>query len=65
MQKSENLTCFAFSGTWRHLGISHTSLALLSPKFKIEVQIMEKINTRPREKLNFRTPKECFYEKII
>ena len=28
-------------------------------------QIMEKINTRPREKLNFRTPKECFYEKII
>ena len=23
-----------------------------------------KINTRPREKLNFSTPRECFYEKI-
>ena len=28
-------------------------------------QIMEKINARPREKLNFLTPNECFYEKII
>jgi len=26
---------------------------------------MEKINARPREKLNFLTPNECFYEKII
>jgi transposase, IS30 family len=25
---------------------------------------MRKINTRPRERLNFRTPYECFYEKI-
>ena len=28
-------------------------------------QVMEKINARPREKLNFLTPNECFYEKII
>ena len=27
--------------------------------------IMEKINARPREKLNFLTPYHCFYEKII
>ena len=27
-------------------------------------EIQEKINTRPREKLNFSTPMECFYEKI-
>ena len=27
-------------------------------------KIMHKINTRPREKLNFSTPRECFYEKI-
>ena len=26
-------------------------------------EIQEKINTRPREKLNFATPKECFQEK--
>lgn len=25
---------------------------------------MEKINTRPREKLKFSTPKECFIQKI-
>ncbi len=25
---------------------------------------MKKINTRPRERLNFRTPRECFLEKI-
>lgn len=28
-------------------------------------QVMEKINARPRKKLNFLTPNECFYEKII
>lgn len=28
-------------------------------------KIMQKINTRPREKLNFNTPVECFYEKIL
>lgn len=28
-------------------------------------QVMEKINARPREKLNFLTPNECFYENII
>ena len=28
-------------------------------------KIMHKINTRPREKLNFSTPRECFYEKIL
>lgn len=27
--------------------------------------IMEKINARPREKLNFLTPYHCFYEKIM
>ena len=27
-------------------------------------KIMHKINTRPRKKLNFSTPRECFYEKI-
>lgn len=27
--------------------------------------IMHKINTRPREKLNFSTPRECFYEKML
>ena len=27
-------------------------------------KIMHKINTIPREKLNFSTPRECFYEKI-
>lgn len=27
-------------------------------------KIMNKINTRPREKLNFATPKECFYKNI-
>ena len=27
-------------------------------------KIMHKINTRPREKLKFSTPRECFYEKI-
>lgn len=27
-------------------------------------KIMHRINTRPREKLNFATPKQCFYEKI-
>lgn len=32
------------------------------PKVK---QVMEKINARPREKLNFLTPNECFYENII
>ena len=30
MPKSENCRCFAFSETWRHLGIAQTSLALLS-----------------------------------
>ena len=30
MTKSENIRCFAFSETWRHLGIAQTSLALLS-----------------------------------
>ena len=30
MTKSENFRCFAFSETWRHLGIAQTSLALLS-----------------------------------
>ena len=30
MSKSENFACFAFSETWRHLGIAQTSLALLS-----------------------------------
>ena len=28
-------------------------------------QVMEKINARPRQKLKFLTPNECFYEKII
>ena len=28
-------------------------------------KIIHKINTRPRKKLNFSTPKECFYEKIL
>ena len=28
-------------------------------------QIMEKINTRPRAKLNFSTPKECFIQKML
>ncbi|MBQ0085280.1 MAG: IS30 family transposase [Prevotella sp.] len=28
-------------------------------------KIMNKINTRPREKLNFSTPKECFYENLL
>ena len=28
-------------------------------------KIMHKINTRPREKLKFSTPRECFYEKIL
>jgi IS30 family transposase len=27
-------------------------------------RIMQKINRRPREKLNFSTPRECFYEKL-
>ena len=27
-------------------------------------RIMHKINRRPREKLNFATPIECFYEKL-
>ena len=27
--------------------------------------IMQKINTRPREKLNFSTPRECFYKKML
>ena len=27
-------------------------------------RIMHKINRRPREKLNFSTPIECFYEKL-
>ena len=27
-------------------------------------KIMQKINTRPREKLNFSSPNECFYKKI-
>ena len=27
--------------------------------------IMQKINTRPREKLNFSTPNECFYKKML
>lgn len=30
MTKSENISCFAFSETWWHLGIAQTSLALLS-----------------------------------
>ena len=30
MTKSENLRCFAFSETWRHLGIAQTSFVLLS-----------------------------------
>ena len=30
MTKKENFACFAFSETWRHLGIAQTSLALLS-----------------------------------
>jgi len=30
MSKSKNFRCFAFSETWRHLGIAQTSLALLS-----------------------------------
>ena len=28
-------------------------------------KITDKINLRPREKLNFCTPFECFYEKIL
>ena len=28
-------------------------------------KIMQKINTRPREKLNFSTPRECFYKKML
>jgi IS30 family transposase len=28
-------------------------------------KIMHRINTRPREKLNFETPKQCFYEKML
>ena len=28
-------------------------------------KIMHKINTRPREKLNFSTPRECFYKKML
>lgn len=28
-------------------------------------KVAEKINRRPREKLNFRTPFECFYENIL
>jgi len=28
-------------------------------------KIVDKINHRPREKLNFRTPLECFYENIL
>ena len=28
-------------------------------------KIMQKINTRPREKLNFSTPRECFYKKNV
>ena len=28
-------------------------------------KIMQKINTRPREKLNFSTPNECFYKKML
>ncbi|MDY5576516.1 MAG: hypothetical protein SPF70_03425, partial [Lachnospiraceae bacterium] len=28
-------------------------------------KIMKKINTRPREKLNFSTPNECFYKKML
>lgn len=28
-------------------------------------KIMNKINTRPRKKLNFSTPKECFYENLL
>jgi len=28
-------------------------------------KIMHKINMRPREKLNFSTPRECFYEKLL
>ena len=30
MPKSENCRCFAFSETWRHLGIAQPSLAILS-----------------------------------
>ena len=28
-------------------------------------KIMQKINTRPREKLNFSTPNECFYKNML
>ena len=28
-------------------------------------KIMQKINTRPREKLNFATHNECFYKKML
>ena len=28
-------------------------------------KIMQKINTRPRERLNFSTPNECFYKKML
>ena len=28
-------------------------------------KVADKINRRPREKLNFRTPFECFYENIL
>ena len=28
-------------------------------------KVADKINRRPREKLNFRTPLECFYENIL
>ncbi|MDD7076352.1 MAG: IS30 family transposase, partial [Prevotella sp.] len=28
-------------------------------------KIMQKINTRPREKLNFSTPRECFYKNML
>ena len=28
-------------------------------------KIMQIINTRPREKLNFSTPNECFYKKML
>lgn len=37
-----------------------TDFATISDRFVMEVQ--KKINRRPREKLNFRSPKECFFE---
>ena len=41
---------------------SHTDFNLVSPQKIMNIQ--KKLNNRPREKLNFDTPIECFYEKL-